>query len=371
MKDYARFSAEELATDDDFIKWVKYANRYPELDRFWKNWLEQHPHRKEEVEEARLMIRAILEEPQHIPGHEKQRAIWNEISGTLSILAEEEKKIIPFYKRWYMKAASVVVILGIGWYTYQVVFTGHPAVNHHPVVATINLEKHVNNNDVPKTVVLEDGTSIVLQPHSMLRYPKHFKKDIREAYLIGEAFFEVKKDPARPFIVHANEIITRVLGTSFTVRNFIGEKNVTVQVKTGKVSVFKDQAKEKKEEVVEDAVDQVEGVVLMPNQQVVYERKAMKMVKSLVENPSVLIPVAKQEFEFTDTPIKEVFDAIENAYGVDIVYDEEVLASCAINASLTDEPLYDKLKLICKGIDASYEIIDSHIIIYSKGCTSQ
>ena len=70
MKDYARFSAEELATDDDFIRWVKYANRYPELDRFWKNWLEQHPHRKEEVEEARLMIRAILEEPQHIPGHE-------------------------------------------------------------------------------------------------------------------------------------------------------------------------------------------------------------------------------------------------------------------------------------------------------------
>jgi transmembrane sensor len=371
MKDYTRFSAEDFATDDDFIKWVKYAHRYPDLDVFWTNWLQTYPHRQEEVEEAKLMIRAILEEPQHIPDAEKQKAVWKDISVTLNLLAQEEKRTIPFWRKWYSKAAMVMIVLGIGWYSYRVVFVGHPAVNHHPVIAMINLEKQVNNGDVPKTIILEDGTSIVLQPHSMLRYPKHFKIDLREVYLIGEAFFEVKKDPNRPFIVHANEIVTRVLGTSFTVRNFIGEKKVMVQVKTGKVSVFKDLSKEKKKAPVKDEVDRVEGVVLMPNQQVVYERNAMKMVKSLVENPSVLIPVAKLEFEFTDEPIREVFKAIENAYGVEIVYDEEVLSNCYINASLSDVPLYDKMKLICKGIDATYEIIDSHIIVYGKGCSTR
>ena len=106
----------------------------------------------------------------------------------------------------------------------------------------------------------------------------------------------------------------------------------------------------------------------MPNQQVVYERIPMKMTKSLVENPTVLIPLAKQSFEFEDAPIKEVFTAIEEAYGVEIVFDEEALSSCYLNASLDDVPLYDKLKLICRGINTTYEIMDSHIIIYGKGC---
>ncbi|HKZ38374.1 MAG TPA: DUF4974 domain-containing protein, partial [Chryseolinea sp.] len=112
----------------------------------------------------------------------------------------------------------------------------------------------------------------------------------------------------------------------------------------------------------------VEGVVLTANQQVVYEREEMKLTKSLVENPVVLVPLAKLDFEFTDTPIKEVFRLIENAYGVDIVYDEEALSTCYLNASLSDVPLYDKLKLICAGINATYEMMDSHIIIYGKGC---
>src|SRR5690606_20932726 len=158
---------------------------------------------------------------------------------------------------------------------------------------------------------------------------------------------------------------TRVLGTSFTVRNMEGEGNVLVQVATGKVSVFRSTEEDRPLPAAAKAVD---GVVLMPNQQVVYERLEMRMTKSLIENPRVLIPVEKQTFDFVDTPITEVFAAIEEAYGVDIVFDEEALSSCYLNASLTDVPLYEKLKLICRGINTTYEVIDSHIIIYGKGC---
>jgi len=104
---------------------------------------------------------------------------------------------------------------------------------------------------------------------------------------------------------------------------------------------------------------------------VVFEKSAMKMTKSLVENPAVVTPPRRRNFEFVDTPIGEVFRSIEEAYGVQIVFDEEILASCYLNASLDDVPLYDKLKLICKGINASYEIIDSHIIIYGTGCREE
>lgn len=362
MEHYLSFSAGDFAQDEEFLKWVKYTAQNPSLEMKWRKWLDENPHKKEEVEEARLLILAVTGEKQLFPDDEKQSQVWMRIQETIGHTEPEEEHTIPLWRHWYSKAAIVVMIIGAGWFvrSFQ---------TDHVLPVTLSgkpdslLDKQINNSDQAKTIILSDGTSIVLQPHSQLEYPRVFAADLREVVLSGEAFFEVQKDAKRPFMVHTNEIVTRVLGTSFTVRSFNEEDNVVVQVKTGKVSVFKGKRKD-----TQTATDPVEGVVLMPNQQVIYERAEGKMTKSLVENPSVLIPVAKQEFEFVDTPVKDVFQAIEVAYGVDIVYDDETFSACYLNASLDDVPLYDKLKLICKGIDASYEVMDSHILIYGKGC---
>jgi transmembrane sensor len=360
MKDYSTYSAEDFAYDETFLKWVKYPARYPLLDKFWQNWLQENPHKKVEVEEARMMIIAVLQEKQFSPAEGKQHEVWNRIDKII-VDASPQVKQVSLWQRWYLRAAVISILVATG------LFLWYPG-NHETVLSENTTEaelftEQINNSDLPKTIILSDETSIVLQPQSALQYPKTFDADIREVYLTGEAFFEVKKDANRPFLVHTHEIVTRVLGTSFTVRGYTNEKNVLVQVKTGKVSVFKNKDKRKSSP---DEI--VEGVVLMPNQQVLYERDEMKMTKSLVENPSVLVQAAKQNFEFIDTPITEVFEMIEQAYGVDIVFDEEVMANCSLNASLSDVPLYDKLKLICKVINTTYEIMDSHIIIYGKGC---
>jgi hypothetical protein len=110
--------------------------------------------------------------------------------------------------------------------------------------------------------------------------------------------------------------------------------------------------------------------VLTPNQQAVYSRTDSKLVKSLVASPSVLSPtIASYNFEFADTPMKDVFSTLEEAYGIEIVFDEEVMANCYLNAALTNESLEDKLALICKAINARFEVMDAHIIIYGQGCT--
>ena len=364
-KEYSDFTAIDFARDIEFLKWVKYPYDDETRMTFWEDWLEQHPYKKEEVDEAKELIFAVLEQ-KYIPGDALQREVWNRINGTLAKDAVElknnDKKRVVIWRTWMTKAACVTILLGVSFFGWK--FYREPQLQS--LDNTPSNEKglvlYENYNSSAKTIVLSDGTSILLQPNSSLRYPKLFKPDLREVYLTGEAFFEVKKDPSRPFIVHANELVTRVLGTSFTIRNF-NQQDVLICVKTGKVSVFKE--KDLRQESKEKPV---EGVVLTANQQVVYEREEMKLTKSLVENPVVLVPLAKLDFEFTDTPIKEVFRLIENAYGVDIVYDEEALSTCYLNASLSDVPLYDKLKLICAGINATYEMMDSHIIIYGKGC---
>lgn len=364
-KDFVDYNAIDFAKNPDFLKWVKYADQYPDIKKFWEEWCKAHPFKKDEIEEARQLIVAILEE-KYLPTDDQQREVWSRVLQTLeedNTLQEQDHdtKTRVLWKSWMAKAAAIAGIALVSFIFYKQTSEN----TYQNVIASADsIQEEKNDTEKPKTVVLSDGTSIILQPNSSIRHPKEFKNDLREVYLSGEAFFEVKKDPARPFLVYANEIVTRVLGTSFTIRNF-NKENVIVKVKTGKVSVFK----EKDSSAIKKGITEiVDGVVLTPNQQVVYERDQMKLTKSLIENPTVLVPVGKEDFEFRDTPIAEVFSAIERAYGVDIVYDEESLSACFLNASLSDAPLHDKLKLICKGINATYEMMDSHIIIYGQGC---
>lgn len=362
MKRYLTYTAEELACDDEFMNWVKYPEHHPELESFWRQWLFEHPEKQSVVEEARYLVLAVLADDQFFPDEVLQQAVWKKIQSSANL--ESRHRPVPLWRRWYSQAAVVALCVSLLW-----VMTDRPSPEEVAVVpverGNAQVVKQVNNSDLPQTIILSDGTSIVLQPHSVLEYPGTFAEDIREVFLQGEAFFEVARDTDRPFIVESGEIAARVLGTSFIVRNVKGENNALVQVKTGKVSVFMARERLRPRR---DSETNVDGVVLMPNQQVLYEKEAMKMTKSLVEDPTVLVAPQRLNFEFADAPIKEVFKVIEEAYGVEIVFDEEVMASCYLNASLDDVPLYDKLKLICKGINATYEIMDSHIIIYGKGC---
>jgi ferric-dicitrate binding protein FerR (iron transport regulator) len=92
-------------------------------------------------------------------------------------------------------------------------------------------------------LVLPDGTRVWLNAASQLSYPKDYGNALRNVFLEGEAFFEVKEDKTRPFIVHTKTLDVKVLGTVFNVKAYAGEENteavlisgtVEVQVKNGK-----------------------------------------------------------------------------------------------------------------------------------------
>ncbi|MGF1637005.1 MAG: FecR family protein [Cyclobacteriaceae bacterium] len=362
MKDYTTYSAIDFTNDDHFFMWVKYPQQSRQRERFWTTWTARHPEKAVEVEEAKRLILAVIEESQYIPSEHKQREIWLRLQQSI-----QDKKLvnrkINFFSGTYKIAATILLVLSVVATIWWVATNNTGEVSPH--VAELDVIKEFNNGTIQKTIVLGDGSSIILMPKSSLEFPSVFDNNYREVKLSGEAFFEVAKDAKRPFLVHADKLITKVLGTSFNIRAYENEKNVLVQVKTGKVSVFTEadmRANEQK------GNSQLEGVLLIPNQQVVFSREESRMVKSLVENPALLNSSINRNFVFSDTPLKEVFDNIEKAYGIEIVFDEEIMANCLLNASLDDMPLYDKLRLICKGINAQYEILDSHIIVSGKGC---
>lgn len=357
---YNHYNAEDFATDDDFKAWVNHPTA--QTDAFWEAFLAEYPECYYRVEEGRRLVAGLGHLPQPDVSEGQVGRIWERIEGTLAWDERDApRKRLLTQQRWQL-AASVALLLALGW-----LLRSYMRADEVPrVAASAELQQEwieaVNGADKTMRLQLSDGSLIQLSTNSRLKYPRAFTGPTREVHLTGEAFFEVQKNPTQPFLVNTNGLITKVLGTSFQVRAPLYSPNVTISVKSGRVSVYA-----VKSNTIQDP--EAAGVVLTPNQQVVFQRQEATLSKTLVEKPILLIPESKKAlFVFEGTPAQQVFETLEKAYGIEVIYDEELLRPCSLTVNLTDEDLYQKLEVICKVLGAEYKLIDGQVIIYCKGC---
>ncbi|HEU5147810.1 MAG TPA: FecR domain-containing protein [Chryseosolibacter sp.] len=273
----------------------------------------------------------------------------------------------PLWPRILLRSAAVVIpliALASLFLTRdtisQLITTSPSEAPHASALRTF----YNNESTVPRRIVLPDGSKVELQPASEIRLADHYGNTTRELHLKGEAFFDVSRDPERPFLVYANEVVTRVLGTSFSVKAYEGDKEITVAVKTGKVSVYTNKHE------ASGQLAQAKEVVLTPNQQIVYHRFREVVSKQLVEEPQIILPDSKLfRMHFDNAPVTEIFEELSKNYGVEIRYDAKVLRHCRLTTSMFDEGLYERIEVICRAIGASYAVSsDAAITIKSKGC---
>ena len=156
------------------------------------------------------------------------------------------------------------------------------------------------------SLILSDGTRIWLNSESELEYPVFFGKGERRVKLVGEAFFEVTPDVARPFIVEANEIRTRVLGTSFNIKAYKDESDIYATLFTGKVAV-------------EPLADTTRKVILQPGKQAGWDVQARKLSVREV-NLDRVMAWKEGMFMFNKENIEVVTRQIERWYGVKFIY---------------------------------------------------
>jgi transmembrane sensor len=220
------------------------------------------------------------------------------------------------------------------------------------------LNEYDNTSKTSKIVRFADGSLAVLKPKSKLRYPTTFTGKTRTVYLEGEAFFEVQKDAAKPFLVYSEDIITQVVGTSFTVKAFGGADEFKVIVNTGKVKVFhKDQLEKENPQVV----------TVIPHQQATCKRNTTAIKKDTVATPLLLTKeTATQSFTLNRVTLSEVIVKLEEAYGVQINYDKSLLGKQVLTAQLANLPLDQKVELICKAINAVCKFSNGEIYIYHQ-----
>lgn len=299
-----------------------------------------------------------------------EQEMWNKIEQEGNFTKEgavpSKTPVRKIIIRW---AAAAAILTGISVGAYYLFSTGQQSVAYELGKEQNKLAEVVNTSSGTKEVKLEDGTTIVLQPSSKLAYPSHFSNDKREVYLVGEAFFNVAKNPAKPFLVHSGNLVTQVLGTSFTVQSDKETNQIVVSVKTGRVAVYED----KKQVALNNEQQKNNGAILTPNQKVIYDEASRHFTTSLVENPEPVLATTDNalltnSFSFDDVSLASVLDNIGKFYAVDILVENENIYQCRFTGNISSQTLYDKLAAICVATNHQYEIKGTKILIKGKGC---
>lgn len=373
MKNYEDYTVEDFIQDESFRDWVKGGSGQ---ETFWLSFLQQYPHQKEALRQAERFIRAATVTDESLGEREirtevelfLERANENQSLSTYPAVPEQATPppfpVLDRHRIWrYLVAiaAALVVALGLGWYLHGLQ-TDTPPIAIKSNASTIALVETSNLTQQPLRVLLSDSSEVILSPNSHLRYPSQFTDTARVVYLSGEAGFSVNRQK-RPFLVVTGEMITKVLGTRFVVSAYDKNPKITVQVQSGKVSVYRadpDRAIGSKE---------VNGLILTANQAAIFEKSLHYLSKTLVANPvPIHKKVAELDARYDEVPLPNILKELESSYGIMIQFDEQNFKSCRITATLSNETLYEKLDLLCKTVSASYEIVDGQIVVSGEGC---
>lgn len=216
---------------------------------------------------------------------------------------------------------------------------------------------HYNTITVPYgkqfDLVLSDGSEIKLNSGTSLKYPINFiKGENRQVFLNGEAFFKVAEDKDHPFIVNADELSIRVLGTSFNVSSYPEDSNVDAVLVKGAVSVYQN----------DRSYDEKNASRLEPG----YKASLNKIDKNVsIEQVELYLYTAWVDGKiiFKHLPFKNIIKKLERHYDVIIENNNEELAEELFSASFDIENIQQVFQTLNKAYPIDYHLNENKIII--------
>lgn len=372
---YNNYNLDDFLADDDFVNWV--LDPTDETNAFWNQWVSEHPDKKHILHSAKAFVKNIYSAEDQFSNTEATDELWSKIKKETIDTSTNTTSTKIRKLNWLKYAAAVVLLFSASFYF----------LNQNPKANELaSSEKSIwvldeNTSGVAKDIHLADGSTVTLEPYSSLKYPKIFSGQQRDVFLQGEAFFDIARDTTKPFLIYANETITKVLGTSFTIKAFEGDDDVEVIVKTGKVAVYAKVASENNKTVRKRMIVKADEEIsvplpnrkleITPNQKVVFNKKKKELVRTIAPLPILIEKSVKQikKFKFEEESVVEVFEAMELAYGLEINFNEEQLKNCTITTTLADMPMLNKIEIICEALTLKFEEKDGVIFIKGKGCS--
>lgn len=306
--------------------------------------------REDYNEELQVLLDEFWNDPSSITplGQARAERIFNQIIA--SALANEPVKLHRTGKRLWLRAvAAVLILISISALIYKVESPDNR-------LATVVKNSKPVKPDKPgrRFINLPDGSSVILNENSRLEFGRFNANGKREVYLEGEAYFDIKRDASRPFIVYTGKLQTTVLGTAFNINSNSQNGTITVTVTRGKVKVGD------KTHIFN---------VIDPDEQVVFDKRLSQHIKKSVK-AETFIAWKNEDIYFDDVYIKDVANQLEERFNVSIIFSSEIIKNCRFSATfLKSQSLEQILNVIGEFNHIKYQYQDkSTVVLDGIGC---
>lgn len=312
----------------------------PFEERLLAEWIQESEEHQALYEELSVVWdkTSAIREP--LPDTE---SAWNKVKQQTGIGSEDAEETIVRQLEWrsYLRvAAMLLLVAGLGYLLRTVWFTK----DDRTLIVAGNEKKEI---------ILPDSSRVWLNKNTRLSYSGNYNDRKREVHLEGEAFFEVRRDKTRPFIVSGIRSVTEVLGTSFNVRALKGASSETVEVVTGKVSVSA-------------TGERSDKVVLYPGEQAVALSDGT-IERSGIKDPNFLSWKSRR-LQFSDTPLSEVAKAMEEYFHVGVVIQNKELQNCRFTGDFENPDATMLLKVLSVSLNLSYTKEGNAYVLRGQGC---
>lgn len=347
--DFRSLTIEELALDDSFRNYCLKTNRKD--ISFWESWCQQNPDRMPEIREAKKLVLLLS-------GAHKEEQLINDRADFTAVVARHLDTIVPIQSRqlrlprtYIFRAAAVLLIVA----TAAILFT----IKKNETLSYVSSEVGER-----KTHILPDGTKVTLNANSRIELSTDFNTYSRDVVLEGEAFFDVKHDGERPFVIHTSKMDIKVLGTVFNVKAYPEDNLTETALIQGSVEVVMKATNEK--------------IVLKPNEKLVLPQREPVAIKQTVKEPeftvthltydkvdSSLAEISWKENKlvFNEEGFDELAKTLRRWYNMEISFKDEAVKAFRFTATFENKTIEQVMEALQLSRPFTYSINQNEIII--------
>lgn len=322
-----RYLAGEASPEEAMLlhQWLALPENQVHFDKLQTAWHRAHPTRK----------------PRTINREQAWQKLATQLtSRDVTTAAQAPVKTISInrYSTLMKAAAAVLLVMAAAVFAYLRFYK------------TDNAQQvNIASQHIQKDISLPDQSHVILNRNSNISYAEEFKGDVRQVNLSGEAYFDVKHLPGKPFVVHTALADIKVLGTAFNVT--LTDSQLQVSVARGRVLVY----------------TRYDSTYLEAGHTGTVLAMAGTIKKDLTAD-SNLWGYATRQFKFRNTPLREVFRCIEKSYPCSISINNPGINNCRFTATLNNVSAEYVLSLIAETLDLTVTKNDHEFVLEGKGC---
>lgn len=249
------------------------------------------------------------------------------------------KALVPAWARW---AAMICIPICIAFFTYNILSISNADKTRSPFIVKADKGDKA-------TVILPDGTDVILNSASQLSYLSDFGTNERRVQLEGEGYFKVAHDTHRTFIVQVGELEVKVMGTVFNVCAYSNDQNVTVVLLEGKVGIHTPST----------------STTLSPGEKINYNKSTRKLSTEKVY-PDDYVSWTKGNLYFQNESLENIMKTLSRVYDVTIRIDSRKISEERFTGTIPGGGIQNALNIIMLTSPFRYEVEDSVIILKEK-----